>query len=420
MTEYKKYPEYKDSGVEWLGEIPSGWSRRNLGNLAEWINGFAFKPHDLDGSKYEVVRIKQMLNPQEKMDKTDLVIPDKYFLKNGDLIYSWSMTLATHIWDRGEALLNQHLYKVVANDTTTTYWLRYSLDAAHKELVNLMHGSAAKHITKKNLLSFQIPLPSIDTQKKIVSFLDTETKKIDDSVASMESLISLLTEKRTALISETVTRGIPGEHTEFKNSGVEWLREIPAGWSIEKIGSVFSEKREKVSDKDYPALSVTKKGIVPQLSNAAKTDDGDNRRKVTAGDFVINSRSDRKGSSGISAYTGSVSLISTVIRPSDKLNSNFIHHLLRSVEFQEEYYRYGRGIVADLWTTRYSDMKAIKIPVPSLSEQEKIVNYITRELPKIDNVIKATAKSISLLKEKRQTLISDAVTGKIDVRDIVD
>ncbi len=150
-------------------------------------------------------------------------------------------------------------------------------------------------------------------------------------------------------------------YSEYKNSGLEWLGDLPAHWRVKRLGQFFEERREKVSDKDFPALSVTKKGIVPQLENAAKTDAGDNRKLVLTNDFVINSRSDRKGSSGISPHDGSVSLISIVMKPKG-INPGFVHHLLRSYPFQEEFYRYGKGIVADLWSTNSSEMKNILIP----------------------------------------------------------
>src|SRR5687767_7062662 len=94
-----------------------------------------------------------------------------------------------------------------------------------------------------------------------------------------------------------------------------WLQHVPEHWNVQRIGYYFSERREKVSDKEFPALSVTKNGIVPQIDTAAKTDDGDNRKRVAKGDFVINSRSDRKGSAGASDLDGSVSLICTILRP---------------------------------------------------------------------------------------------------------
>lgn len=172
----------------------------------------------------------------------------------------------------------------------------------------------------------------------------------------------------------------------------------------------FYERRQKVSDRDYPALSVTKSGIVPQLETAAKTDDGDNRKLVRAGDFVINSRSDRKGSAGTARLDGSVSLISTVLRPTSDINIEFAHHLLRSTLFQEEFYRFGKGIVADLWSTSYSEMRNIMLALPDLEGQAAIAAFLDREIVKIDALIAEQEKLIALLAEKRQATISHAVT----------
>lgn len=167
----------------------------------------------------------------------------------------------------------------------------------------------------------------------------------------------------------------------YKDSGVEWLGEVPEHWEIKRLGQFFEERREKVSDKNYAALSVTMKGIVPQLENAAKSDDGDNRKLVLKDDFVINSRSDRKGSSGVSPYDGSVSLISIVLKPK-RIQPAFVHHLFRSYPFQEEFYRYGKGIVADLWSTNSSEMKSILIPEMPETEQQKSPNSSTTKPPK--------------------------------------
>ena len=199
-------------------------------------------------------------------------------------------------------------------------------------------------------------------------------------------------------------------YEHYKDSGVEWLGEVPKHWDVKRIGYYFYERREKVSDKDFEALSVTKNGVVPQLETAAKTDDGDNRKKVCKGDFVINSRSDRKGSSGASDLDGSVSLINTVLHPRDEITIQFAHHLLRSQPFQEEYYRYGRGIVADLWSTNYSEMKNINLAVPSTPEQQNIATFLDRETAKIDALVAEQQRLIELMKEKRQAVISHAVT----------
>ncbi|PTN48782.1 type I restriction endonuclease subunit S [Achromobacter xylosoxidans] len=199
-------------------------------------------------------------------------------------------------------------------------------------------------------------------------------------------------------------------YPKYKDSGVAWLGQVPHHWTVRRLGSCFEERREKVSDKDFPPLSVTKLGVVPQLESAAKTDDGDNRKKVCAGDFVINSRSDRKGSSGASQLDGSVSLINTVLEPVEGVSIEFVHHLLRSVLFQEEFYRYGKGIVADLWSTNYSEMRNITLALPNVGEQTAIAVFLDRKTAKIDALIAEQEKLIALLAEKRQATISHAVT----------
>lgn len=179
----------------------------------------------------------------------------------------------------------------------------------------------------------------------------------------------------------------------------EWFGEIPEHWESEKIGALFAERRMKVSDKDYPPLSVAKIGVVPQLETAVKTDAGDNRKLVCAGDFVINSRSDRKGSCGVSILDGSVSLINIVLTPRGQLSGGYTHYLLRSQPFAEEYYRNGRGIVSDLWTTRYSEMKSIMLPVPPRDEQEQIVRFLDWKVSAINRLIAVKRKQIATLNE---------------------
>ena len=202
-------------------------------------------------------------------------------------------------------------------------------------------------------------------------------------------------------------------YSSYKDSGVEWLGEIPIEWGLTRLGTKFIERKEKVSDKDYEPLSVTKNGIVPQLESAAKSNDGDNRKLVKKDDFVINSRSDRKGSSGISPLDGSVSLINIALEPQN-INSDFCNYLLKSNGFIEEYYRNGHGIVADLWTTRFWDMKSIMLGIPPKQEQIKIASFLDTKTEQLDKAIKQKEQLIELLKERRAILINDAVTKGID------
>lgn len=189
-----------------------------------------------------------------------------------------------------------------------------------------------------------------------------------------------------------------------------WFDAVPDSWRALKMRGVFSERNTKVSDKDYPALSVGKMGVVPQLDTAVKTDNGDNRKLICKGDFAINSRSDRKGSSGISQYDGSASLIITVLKPHRSLNGRFYHYLLRSYYFAEEFYRNGHGLVSDLWTTKWDEMRNIYIPVPPREEQNQIVRYLDWQVSKINKLIHGYQRQIKLLEERRQTVIDRAVT----------
>jgi type I restriction enzyme S subunit len=199
------------------------------------------------------------------------------------------------------------------------------------------------------------------------------------------------------------------KYESYKPSGVEWLGEIPSSWDLTRLGTRFEERKTKVSDKDFPPLSVTKNGTIPQLDSAAKSNDGDNRKLVKTGDFVINSRSDRKGSSGIAYQDGSVSLIYIVIEPKD-IHPIYCNYLLKSYNFIEEFYRMGHGIVADLWTTRYDEMKTILVGIPSYEEQTAIASFLDRKTALIGQAIDIKQKQIELLKERRQILIHKAVT----------
>lgn len=196
----------------------------------------------------------------------------------------------------------------------------------------------------------------------------------------------------------------------MKNSKIMWIGEIPEGWDTNNIGNLYSIRNEKVSDKDYEPLSVTKFGIVPQLDTAAKTNDGDNRKLVKTGDFVINSRSDRRGSCGISPMDGSVSLINTVLSPRGQMNPAFYNWLFHTESFADEFYKWGHGIVDDLWTTRWQEMKRISIIAPPLSEQQKIADYLDRKCSEIDKMIVLEEKVIEELKAYKQSVITEAVT----------
>ena len=200
----------------------------------------------------------------------------------------------------------------------------------------------------------------------------------------------------------------------MKDSGIEWIGLLPASWRLNRMGSMFYERSEKVSDIDFPPLSVTMKGVVPQLEHVAKSDDHFNRKLVRFGDFAINSRSDRRNSCGFSFTDGSVSLINTVLVPLVSMNSRYYEYLFKTAQFADEYYRLGHGIVNDLWTTKWIDAKRIELPLPSSEEQQIIADCLDKKCTEIDKAIEAAEASIEEYKLYKKSVIFQAVTKGLD------
>lgn len=196
----------------------------------------------------------------------------------------------------------------------------------------------------------------------------------------------------------------------MKDSGIEWIGRIPCNWKLNKISSLYKLRNQKVSDKDYQPLSVSMKGIVPQLETAAKTNAHDDRKLVRKGDFAINSRSDRRGSCGISPYDGSVSLINTVLCPRENMDPGYYNWLFHTTQFSDEFYKCGHGIVDDLWTTGWQDMKKICIPNPKIDEQQKISNFLNLKCSQIDSIHTSLQDQIDTLEQYKKSVITEAVT----------
>ena len=203
---------------------------------------------------------------------------------------------------------------------------------------------------------------------------------------------------------------------KIKDSGVAWIGVIPENWQLLSVGALFKVRNEKVNDTDYPPLSVTKGGIVPQMESVAKSDATDNRKMILKNDFVINSRADRKQSCGVSPLDGSVSLINTVLHPvpNAPVLPDYLDYLLKNYGFAEEFYRWGHGIVADLWTTRWQEMKNIFLPIPPVEEQQKIIFSISTQMGKVDALIANVQEQIEKLKAYKQSLITEVVTKGLD------
>lgn len=413
----KRYSEYKDSGVKWIGEIPGHWKsvpfRRiakvqcNLVHPFDNLEMLQISPDSIEKDSGKIIKIKTVAEAN--------IDSDNHRFYKGQILYSKIRPLLNKVTIApDDGLCSADMYPI-STEEKTEFIKYYMLSKAFLSSVKNIVADRVKmpKINQDELKETRFVIPPLPEQEAIVTYLDTKVAKIDEYISIAEKKIAALEELKQTIIAEAVTRGIHKD-VPMKDSGVKWIGMIPEHWKVNKIRSHFKERRVKVSDKDFQALSVAKIGIVPQLEDACKTDNGDNRKQVLKGDFVVNSRSDRKGSCGISPLDGSVSLINIVLRPFNILQE-YVHYLFRSHNYIEEFYRNGRGIVADLWTTRYSEMRNIQIPVPPLYEQQEIVTYLDSKVANINQLCQAERSQIEKLKEYKQRLISDVVTGKVKV-----
>ena len=181
-------------------------------------------------------------------------------------------------------------------------------------------------------------------------------------------------------------------------------------FEMSAISQVFIQRNTPTDSTIHAPLSVGKEGVTEQLENIAKSLKTDGRKLVIKGDIVINSRSDRRGASGLSSRTGSVSLIYIVLEPRlNRIDPGFAHHLIRSEAFQEEFYRFGTGIVADLWSTRYERMAQIRIPHPPLETQQRIADYLDRETAEIDAAVADLDKYVELLEKRKWQQLNEII-----------
>lgn len=418
-VEFKKYEEYKNFESELFDKIPSHWEifpNRHIFKLKKIQVGKKSNEYDLLSLTLKGIIKRDMENPEGKFPADFDTYQE---VKKGDFVFclfdveETPRTVGLSNYDG--MITGAYTVFESSNKFDKNYLYYFYLNLDLNKRLKMLYKGLRNTISKDNFFSFKTFVPPLEEQIAIANFLDEKCNKIDKAIAQKEKLIELLNERKQVIIQNSVTKGLNPE-VEMKESEIGWIGKIPKQWEVTRLGTRFIERRRKVSDKDFSPLSVTKNGVVPQLETAVKTNDGDNRKLVKKGDFVINSRSDRKGSSGIAKKDGSVSLINIVLKPRE-IYPEFCNYLLKCNSFKEEFYRMGHGIVADLWTTRYDEMKNIKIMIPNFCEQISIVNFIEKECQKIDNAIVLQEKQLQKLKEYRAILIDNAVTGKIKVGD---
>lgn len=441
MGKYVAYPEYKDSGVEWLGTIPIGWEVIPIKYLAE------LNPKK-SGVDYSLFAKECSFIPMEKL-KTDVILLDELcrvsdvyngytYFEDGDILMAKvtpcfenkNIAVAKGLTN-GLGFGSSEIYVLRVNESTNNRFLFYRLqeDSFIDIATSAMTGAGGlKRIPSEVVNGYSLALPQFDEQTKIANFLDHETAKIDTLIDKQQQLIKLLKEKRQAVISHAVTKGL-NPNVPMKDSGVEWLGYVPEHWSVSRI-KFFS----KIDSGHTPSRQVERYWIdcdIPWVSlNDSKTLKivdyiDDTSHKINSLGMANSSAHllpektvifTRDASIGLSAIMSKPMAVSqhliAWICMEYKLNPEFLLLIFYAMENEFERYTFG----ATIKTIGMDDVKSLSAAFPPLAEQDKLIKWAFDKISILQASIVKAERGVELLKERRSALISAAVTGKIDVR----
>lgn len=430
---FPRYPNYKDSGIKWVGEIPVGWNIVRLKETADcnpdvWPED---TPEDTLIYYVEISDVDEYCGIKNWHELTFSSAPSRARRKVilGDVIISTVRTylkaIAQIAFEKNNLTVSTGFSVFRAKSIEANY-LSYALhcDFFLSEVISRSVGVSYPAINSSEIANLFIPLPPFSEQQAIASFLDRECGKIDALIAEQERLIALLAEKRQAVISHAVTKGL-NPNAPMKDSGIPWIGMVPEGWNIVKIGKIFSEINEPGND-SLPILSVSiHSGVSDDELSEEKLDRkvtrSDDRSKyivVRPGDLTYNMMRAWQGGFGAVQVLGMVSPAYVVARPKNIFwqETAFIELLLRTPNAIVEMKRHSRGVTDFRLRLYWDEFKNISIPLPKWEEQNSILNFIKKKTGQFDALSMVANKAIVLLKERRSALISAAVTGKIDVR----
>ena len=438
MPNYHPYPEYKDSGIDWLGNIPTHWQVKRLKYLGEAIIGLTYAPEDIvdENDGVLVLRSSNIQNRQLSFDDNVYVnktIPKKLQTQSGDILIcarNGSRTLIgknVQISDEAVGLTFGAFMSIFRSSCNS-----YLSQVFNSSLFDYQSGSfltaTINQLTTGNLNNFTVPFPPEQDRNAITAFLDRETAKIDQLIAKQQQLIELLKEKRQAVISHAVTKGL-NPNVKMKPSGVEWLGDVPEHWEIKRIGLLFSESSSRADsdeEQDFPILRVS---IHHGISDKELTEEESDRKLQRSDDkslykvvhenyLVYNMMRAWQGGFGAAKISGLVSPAYVICKPKTSIDSSFFELILRTANAITELKRYSKGITDFRLRLYWDEFKDICVPVPPVSEVQLIIKSIEKISDQYNHLIGKAEEQIELLRERRAALISAAVTGKIDVREV--
>ena len=417
MSHYKPYPAYKDSGVEWLGEVPEGWEMCAIKRMTRLITDGAHISPETDGGVYNFISTKDIGDSGIDFEGCLKTSPSSYeYLVRtgcqplqGDVLFSKDGTIG-----RTTVIKEQHQFVVASsliiirpdNTVLDSTFLQYLCQSfvVTQQVDGFIKGAGLPRLSIQNLLKVLGVFPQLEGQQTITAFLDRETAKIDTLISKQEKLIELLKEKRQAVISHAVTKGL-NPKAKMKDSGVEWLGEVPEGWKILALKRVVSMK----SGEQISSANIESAGEFPVF--------GGNGFRGYTSSFTHDGYFPLIGRQG--ALCGNINYAcgkfwasehAVVVSPKIQLSIVWLGELLRVMNLGQY------SITAAQPGLSVEAIGNLPVPLPPSVEQKTITSFLDRETAKIDMLVSKSEKAIELQKEHRTALISAAVTGKIDIR----
>lgn len=442
---FPRYERYKESGVEWLGEVPEGWEvcsfRHSLNDI---FNGVTSNQVDETDSTVPVTRIETISSgfiDEERLGFIEIndAREDRKLIA-GDILFSninsLNMIGNCAIYEGGRVIYaGMNLLVLRPVDSVVPKWLYWKIRSAlFRQVVESLAKPAINQasISQTSINSISVAIPAIEEQLTIATFLDRETGKIDALVAKQERLIGLLKEKRQAMISHAVTKGLNPD-APMKDSGIEWLGEVPEGWEVKRLKHVIEkiESGTSVNATDEPAedgaLGVLKTSCV----YTGQFDPRENKTvikeelqrvscQVEAGTLIVS----RMNTPDLVGAAGLVTIAPENIYLPDRLwqvsiigaDPSYVHYWTLTTLYRGLIRSVCAGTSSSMQNLGQDQFRTFVFAVPPMEEQSAIVAFLDSETAKIDTLVGEAQQAISLLKERRSALISAAVTGKIDVR----
>lgn len=419
--------EMKDSGIEWVGNIPATWKSIQIKNLFTILSGATPTP-DTDNWDGDVLWItpadyktkdKYVSGGKRNISQQGFNTCSTSMIPKGSIIFSKRAPIGTVAINTEVLCTNQGCLSCVSKADTCNDYYYYVMSVGTEHFELLGSGTTFKEISANSFSNCKLPCPDKCEQEKIASFLDERCSAFNCLISDIQSQIEALEEYKRSVITEAVTKGLNPD-VEMRDSGIAWVGDIPAHWLVEKV-KFHLQRNEPRNPGDKQVLSVYREyGVITKDSrddnHNVTSEDTSNYKYVVPGNLVINKMKAWQGSMGVSEYEGIVSPAYFIYKFTDnQIMPKYLHYLFRSC-YKDEFRRISGGIREGQWDLSPYEFSNTLLLIPPTDEQNRIVSYIDARISEIEFAITEKKQQIETIEEYKKSLIFEYVTGKKEVQ----